>query len=201
MDAIYLIAGLGNPGKQYERTRHNAGFLVLDHWAQKRRVAWSSEERFVAKLAKWREGSLTLILCQPQTNMNASGESVGSVARYYRVPVQKIVVVVDDADLPLGQIRMRPGGSSGGHHGLDSIEAHLGSQDYARLRVGIGRRDQSQRDIAGHVLSDFSSAEDALFGQVMRRCCQQLDCWLADGIGKAMSQFNGAVAPNNEKGN
>ncbi|MBI3868745.1 MAG: aminoacyl-tRNA hydrolase [Verrucomicrobia bacterium] len=199
MDAIYLIAGLGNPGRQYEKTRHNAGFLVLEHWARKRRASWSLEDRFTARIAKWREGDLTVLFCQPQTFMNASGESVGAVSRYYRVPLQRTMIVVDDADLPLGHIRMRPSGSSGGHHGLESVEAHLGSREYARLRVGIGRVDDRQRDIAGHVLSDFSGAEETLFGQVVHRCCQQLDCWLADGIGKAMSQFNGAIAPNNEK--
>ena len=113
MDAIYLIVGLGNPGKKYERTRHNAGFLVLDHWAGKRRISWSTEDRFTARVGKSRGGQQTFLLCQPQTFMNASGESVGALSRFYRVSVGNMMVVVDDADLPLGQIRMRPSGSSG----------------------------------------------------------------------------------------
>ncbi|MBI1839981.1 MAG: aminoacyl-tRNA hydrolase, partial [Verrucomicrobia bacterium] len=122
MDAIYLIAGLGNPGRQYEKTRHNAGFLVLEHWARKRRASWSLEDRFTARIAKWREGDLTVLFCQPQTFMNASGEAVGALVKFYNVPLKNLLVMMDDADLPLETIRLRRDGSSGGHHGMESIE-------------------------------------------------------------------------------
>lgn len=201
MDDIYLIAGLGNPGKDYEKTRHNAGFLVLEEWVRQRKANWTDEGRFQARVARWRDGSKTLIACEPQTYMNASGESVGPLLRFYRVPLKNLMVIVDDADLPLGQIRMRSTGSSGGHHGLESVESHVGSREYARLRVGIGRVEQARRDIAGHVLGRFSSEEEPFFRRVAERCRVQLECWLTDGIAKAMSQFNGAVAPEQRKGN
>ena len=182
MDDIYLIAGLGNPGKEYEKTRHNAGFLVLEEWVRQRKANWTDETRFQARVARWRDGSITLIACEPQTYMNASGESVGPLLRFYRVPLRNLMVIVDDADLPLGQIRMRSTGSSGGHHGLESVESHVGSREYARLRVGIGRIEQAQRDIAGHVLGRFSSEEEPIFRRVAERCRVQLECWLTDGI-------------------
>ncbi len=201
MEATYLIAGLGNPGKDYEKTRHNAGFLVVDELVRHRKASWKDESRFKARLARWREGEKTLLVCQPQTYMNASGESVGEMARFYRVPLGNLMLIVDDADLPLGQVRMRSAGSSGGHHGLESVESHVGSREYARLRVGIGRTDEGRRDIAGHVLGRFSREEELLFRRVAERCRLQLDCWLAEGIAKAMSLFNGAIAPEQRKGN
>ena len=199
MEELYLIAGLGNPGREYERTRHNAGFLVTDRLAELRRASWSVEERLNARLARATVRDRRLLLCEPLTFMNASGESVSRVAKYFRVPPERLMVVVDDADLPLGQIRLRPGGSSGGHHGLESVEQHLGLRDYARLRVGIGRTADGRRDIAGHVLGKFSAAEEPVLDQVLSRCCQQLECWLRDGLAKAMNQFNGAVSPEQKK--
>ena len=124
--------------------------------------------------------------------MNASGEAVGGVMAFYRVPLPQVMVVVDDADLPLGQIRMRPGGSSGGHHGLESVEQHLGTREYARLRIGIGRQGGA-REITGHVLGRFSSTEAALMDKVLDVASDQVETWLDAGIQKAMSQFNGVV--------
>lgn len=195
MDDIYLIVGLGNPGREYEQTRHNAGFLVVERFSQEFRGSWSLEKRFNARMARVTTHGRTVMLCEPLTFMNVSGEAVGKVVSFYRVELSRLVVVVDDADLPLGQIRMRPSGSSGGHHGLESVESHLGTREYARLRVGIGRASDGRRDIANYVLSKFRSEEQAIFDQVQDRCCQQLQCWIGEGIGKAMSQFNGAVGP------
>ncbi|HWI55796.1 MAG TPA: aminoacyl-tRNA hydrolase, partial [Bacillota bacterium] len=138
-------------------------------------------------------GGRRLLLCQPQTFMNASGEAVGAVVTFYRVPLDHVLVVVDDADLPLGQLRLRPSGSSGGHHGLESIEQHLSTRDYVRLRVGIGRQ-SSAREITGHVLGRFSSTEAALMDKVLTVASDQVETWLEAGIQKAMSQFNGLVA-------
>ena len=124
--------------------------------------------------------------------MNASGKSVGSLATFYHVPPDRCLVVVDDADLPFGQIRMRPGGSSGGHHGLESIEQHVGSREFARLKVGIGRKD-GRREITGHVLGKFGADEAPLLEKVLQRAAHQAECRVAEGIEKAMNRFNGVV--------
>jgi PTH1 family peptidyl-tRNA hydrolase len=130
--------------------------------------------------------------------MNSSGEAVGAVMAFYQVPHAGLLVVVDDADLPLGELRLRPGGSSGGHHGLESIEQHLGAREYARLRVGIGRQ-SGAREIAGYVLGRFNSTEAALVDRVLTVASDQAETWLEAGIQRAMSQFNGVVSdPANE---
>jgi PTH1 family peptidyl-tRNA hydrolase len=180
---------LGNPGSDYARTRHNAGFQVLDRLGERWGARWTMEKRFDARVARAEHGARRVLLCQPQTFMNASGEAVGAVVSFYRVSLERLLVVVDDADLPLGQLRMRPGGSSGGHHGLESIEQHLGTRDYPRLRVGIGRRD-GLREITGHVLGRFGSTEAALVDKVLTMAADQAETWLEAGIQKAMSQFN-----------
>src|SRR5258708_4315071 len=130
--------------------------------------------------------------------MNSSGESVGALVKFYQVPLARLLVVVDDADLPVGELRLRPGGSVGGHHGLESIEACLGTREYARLRIGIGRMD-GQREITSHVLGRFSPAEAELVDKVMVAASGQMECWLNDGIQKAMSQFNGVVTGSNNE--
>jgi len=186
-----LIVGLGNPGRQYARTRHNAGFMVLDRLAERWRVSFASKKKFSARVALLdREGS-RLLLCQPETFMNASGEAVKAISAFYRVAPESILTVVDDADLPLGEIRLRPRGSSGGHHGLESIEQHLGTREFPRLRVGIGRHESGAREITDYVLSQFSPAEAELLEKVLTRACDQIECWLSDGILQAMNRFNG----------
>lgn len=194
MEHLHLIVGLGNPGKEYVRTRHNAGFLLVEKLAERWRAGWTLEKKFQARIA--RAGQK--VLCQPQTFMNLSGAAVGAVLNFYRVPVGQLVVAVDDADLPLGEIRLRPGGSSGGHHGLESIEQHLATREFARLRIGIGRK-AGRREITGHVLGRFDADEAGLMEKVLARAVDQTECWLAAGIGKAMSQFNGVVDSENER--
>src|SRR5690349_986761 len=139
MESLRLVVGLGNPGAEYVRTRHNAGFLVVEEVASRASAQWNFEKKFDARVAKTERAGQKLLLAEPQTFMNASGEAVGALMNFYRVPVASLLVVVDDADLPFGEIRMRPKGSSGGHHGLESIERHLGTREFARLKVGIGR--------------------------------------------------------------
>jgi len=195
MENLFLIVGLGNPGGEYARTRHNAGFLVLERLAQRWRAGWSLDKKFTARLARAEWGEQRLILAQPQTFMNASGETVGALSDYYRVPAGRILVSVDDADLPAGELRLRGNGSSGGHHGLDSVEQHLATRDYARQRIGIGRQADGVREITSHVLGQFSSAEAELMEKVYARACDQIECWLRDGLQKAMNQFNGVVRP------
>ena len=198
MENLYLIVGLGNPGADYSRTRHNAGFLVVETLGSRWKTDWRLEKKFGARLARAERSSVKVVLAEPQTFMNCSGESVGALLTFYRAAVERLLVIVDDADLPLGQLRMRPAGSSGGHHGLESIEKHLGTRGYARLRVGIGRQG-TVREITNHVLGRFSSTEFELVDKVLARAADQVESWLRDGIQTAMSQFNGAVVdPANE---
>ena len=194
MDDWFLIAGLGNPGREYARTRHNVGFMAVEKLAERWRASWADESKFQARVARADCDGRKLLLCQPQTYMNSSGEAVGAVSGFYRVERQNLLVVVDDADLPFGAIRLRPEGSSGGHHGLESIQQHLGTTDFPRLRIGIGRNDPADRQITGYVLAQFRGEELELLGKVLTRAVEQIECWLAEGILSAMNRFNGSVA-------
>ena len=196
MEPMHLIVGLGNPGADYAKTRHNAGFLLVEKLAGKWKASWTKERKFQARVARAAHGKVLLV--EAQTFMNLSGESVGALVKFYQLPLTQILVVVDDADLPLGEIRLRPGGGSGGHHGLESVAQHLGSKTYARLRIGIGRKNEA-RQITGHVLGKFSAAENALLEKVLERAAGQLECWLSAGLQKAMCQFNGVVDSTNEE--
>ncbi len=193
MENLYLIVGLGNPGREYERTRHNAGFMVVDRLAELWKTGWTREKKFEARVARTERDGRKLMLCEPQTYMNSSGETVGALGAFHKVSPGQVLVVVDDADLPFGEIRMRPGGSSGGHHGLESIEQHLGTRDYARQRIGIGRDDPAARQISGYVLSPFRPDERKLLEKVLQKACEQVECWLAGGTAQAMNRFNGTV--------
>lgn len=199
MEDSRLIVGLGNPGADYAQTRHNAGFLLVERLAMRWRAAWGAERKFQARLARTVRNGRPVVLCEPQTYMNLSGNAVGALVKFYQLPLRQLVVAVDDADLPLGEIRLRPGGSSGGHHGLESIEQHLGSREYARLRVGIGRTDGA-REITGHVLGRLSKGELALIERALTRAAEQVECWLDHGLQKAMSQFNGVVDDSTNEG-
>jgi len=199
LEQVHLIIGLGNPGREYAQTRHNCGFMAVDRLAARARATWKTERRFQARLAHTKWAGTPLILCEPETYMNRSGVAVQAVAVFYKVPVSQVLVVVDDADLPLGEIRLRERGSSGGHHGLESIEQHLGSRAYARLRLGIGRQDGA-REITGHVLGKLNASDMAVMEKVLARAADQVECWLAHGLQKAMSQFNGVVEDSNNEG-
>ena len=199
MEDRHLIVGLGNPGAEYAKTRHNAGFMLAELLAKRWRADWTNEKKYQSRVAKAETNGRRAVLCEPQTFMNLSGEAVGAVVGFYQLPRTKLVVAVDDADLPLGEIRLRPGGSSGGHHGLESIEAHLGSREFARLRIGIGRKDGA-REITGHVLGKLNATESAVMEKVLTRAADQVECWLAHGLQKAMSQFNGVVEDSTNEG-
>jgi PTH1 family peptidyl-tRNA hydrolase len=200
LENLLLIAGLGNPGPDYAATRHNIGFVLVERLAARWNAEWGARKRFNARLARLERAGQKVILCQPQTFMNASGEAVGAVGRFYQVPPDRTLIVLDDADLALGQIRLRAEGSSGGHHGLESIERQLGTRAYPRLRLGIGRRAGDDREITDYVLGRFSAAELKVMEDVLARACQQVDCWLSDGIQAAMNKFNGAVTAPPDKG-
>jgi PTH1 family peptidyl-tRNA hydrolase len=200
MDSLRIIVGLGNPGGEYARTRHNAGFLAVEWLARRRNLAWTFERRFNAEAARW-SGAVggDVLLCKPQTYMNASGEAVGKLASFYRVPLERCLVVLDDADLPFGELRLRPQGGTGGHHGMESLEQHLGTTAFPRLRIGIGREGDA-REIAGHVLGRFSAPEAKGLEQVLTRAAEQMECWVAEGIQMAMNKFNGTGLGSNNEG-
>ena len=192
MESCHLIVGLGNPGAEYAKTRHNAGFALVEKLAALWKAYWKNERRFGARIARLERNGERVLLCQPQTFMNLSGEAVGALKSFYQLPLDRLLVAVDDADLPLGEIRLRASGSSGGHHGLESIEQHLGSRGFARLRIGIGRADGA-REITDYVLARFSADDAALMEKVLVRAAGQVECWLVDGMEKAMNRFNGVV--------
>jgi PTH1 family peptidyl-tRNA hydrolase len=200
MENLHLIVGLGNPGAEYAKTRHNAGFTLVEILAARWQADWANERKFNARLARTERNGVRVLLCQPQTFMNLSGATVGALVNFYQLlpPWAGLLVVVDDADLPLGEIRLRAGGGNGGHHGLESVGQHLGTDDFARLRLGIGRADGA-REITDYVLGRFDAAEAALMEKVLDRAAGQVECWLAAGIEKAMNQFNGVVDSANEE--
>lgn len=183
-----LIAGLGNPGIKYAHNRHNVGFMALDKLARAEQKKFE-RQRFNAQLLEVNLADERVLLVKPQTYMNLSGTAVGKLAGFYHLPRTDVIVVYDDLDLPLGKIRLRADGSSGGHHGMESIINHLGGIDIPRLRIGIGRPNPSQ-DI-GHVLGNFHDDEMSTLDDVLQRAEQALRVWVRDGIVKAMNEYNG----------
>ena len=185
-----LIVGLGNPGDDYRGTRHNAGAMVVDRFAANRCSGWRRERKFFAELATGVCGGRKVVCVKPQTYMNLSGEAVAAVSRFYRIAPDQIMVVADDADLPLGAVRMKPSGGTGGHNGLASVIQHLGTQEFPRQRIGVARPVQEVRDIASHVLGVFTPDEQVMLNEVLQLADRQLQCWLEETLAKAMSLFN-----------
>jgi len=187
-----LVVGLGNPGKEYEGTRHNIGFAVLDRLAEKFGCSFRSKWRFSAKIAEAAAGDAgKVVLAKPQTFMNRSGTAVNTLLQWLKVEPSQLLVIVDDADLPLGQIRLRIAGGSGGHNGLRSIIETLGgNEEFARLRVGIGRSGPLGADISGHVLGRFAPSERESAGQAVAVAVEAVDYCLHEGLTEAMNQFN-----------
>lgn len=180
----HLVVGLGNPGVQYARTRHNIGFRVVEAFAKRHEAtAWRS--KFCARVAHAADCSAMLVM--PQTYMNDSGESVGLVAGFYKVPASRVLVICDDIALPFATLRMRRGGSSGGHNGLKSIIRVLGTDEFPRLRVGVGR---SEPDAIGVVLGAFSAAEERSLGEVIDRAVTGIETFLHGGIEQAIALVN-----------
>jgi PTH1 family peptidyl-tRNA hydrolase len=184
---IKLIVGLGNPGVRYANSRHNIGFLVTERFARAHALDFG-RKRFNAQIAEGTLGGLRILLCKPQTFMNSSGEAVGKLFAFYKVAPHDLLVVYDDLDLPLGKMRIRSRGSSGGHHGMESIIAHIGTSDFPRLRVGIGRPNPKQ-DI-DHVLGSFEDEERTVMDETFACAVEAIDVWLSDGITLAMNRFN-----------
>ena len=184
---IRLIVGLGNPGTRYARSRHNVGFMIADRFARAHHLEFA-RRRFNAQLAEGTVAGHRVMLAKPQTFMNSSGEAVGKLSAFFKIAPQNLLVIYDDLDLPLGKMRLRADGSSGGHHGMESIIARIRTSDFPRLRVGIGRPDPDA-DI-DHVLGVFDAAEYRAMDETLTRAVDAIAVWLADGIQTAMNQFN-----------
>jgi peptidyl-tRNA hydrolase, PTH1 family len=187
----YLIAGLGNPGREYRASRHNIGFMLVDRLASRLGVIFSRLET-KALVTKAEYSGRRIVLAKPQTFMNLSGQAVGSLARFYKVPLENLLVVYDEVDLPFGTIRIRPGGGSAGHRGMASIIERLGTQDYPRMRLGIGRP-PGHMDAADYVLQDFSRADGEALALFLDRAVDAVLVFIAQGLMTAMNQYNGVM--------
>ncbi|WP_448570732.1 aminoacyl-tRNA hydrolase [Trichothermofontia sp.] len=191
-----LIVGLGNPGAKYDQTRHNIGFAAIDVLADRWQISLSENRRFQGYIGEgWGPQRRKIRLLKPQTYMNASGQSIRAVMDWFKLPPQSVLVVYDDMDLPVGRLRLRLSGSAGGHNGIKSTIAHLGTQDFPRLRIGIGapKGHPVDRDAVSHVLGRFSSAETTTMKQVLAQVAAAIDLSLTAGVAKAMSLYNGTT--------
>ena len=189
MSAMHLVVGLGNPGAKYQHTRHNIGWLVLDELVARGRLGNGRSER---RAMTW-DGSMAgkrVKLAKPLTYMNRSGESAAALLDYYRVPLERLLVIHDDLDTPFGALKLRRSGGHGGQNGIRSITRHLGSQEFARLRFGIGRPPGRMNPV-DYVLQAFSKAEQDDLPRLITRGADAVEAWLRDGIDRAMSDFNG----------
>jgi len=189
-----IIVGLGNPGKTYAHSRHNVGFQCLNHFARLHSIHFFHRQ-CQARVSIGKLGGEKLLLARPGTFMNLSGRSVACLVRKHKTPLTDLLVIYDDLDLPPGKIRLRQSGSSGGHKGISSIISALGSEDFPRIRVGIGRpqgekQSMSEDAIVNYVLSDFSSQEEPIIKPVIARVAEAIDCFLTQGIEAAMNKFN-----------
>jgi PTH1 family peptidyl-tRNA hydrolase len=189
-----LIVGLGNPGADYKRSRHNVGFGVVDALARRWSMALTRRQH-QARCGGGLRGGQPVVLMQPQTYMNHSGESVAAAVGFYRTELCDLLVIVDDMALPLGRLRLRGSGSAGGHNGLADIVARLGSDGFARLRVGIGAARPGAA--VGHVLGSFTAAEQLAMDAATTRAADAAACWLEEGLDTAMNRFN--VSPKDEE--
>jgi PTH1 family peptidyl-tRNA hydrolase len=187
---VKLIVGLGNPGREYRDTRHNVGFLVVDELARRYGIDWAAgPSQIVETLIGKRFGAEPLMLAKPLTYMNNSGDSVAGLVRYFNVAHDELLVVVDEAALPFGKLRARARGSAGGHNGLKSIIERLGTTEFSRLRLGVGRGD-GRRDLADHVLARFERSEQAELESLITRAADAAEMFAAEGISKVMNAYN-----------
>jgi peptidyl-tRNA hydrolase, PTH1 family len=201
---LKLIVGLGNPGPRYKGTRHNVGFEVVDELARRASIGFESAPA-EALIAKWRRAgtgasgaaiSDTVLLAKPLTFMNRSGQAIGELLRYFKIDLAELLVVVDEAQLPLAKLRARMRGSAGGHNGLKSVIAHVG-EEFCRLRVGVGRRAENggdtaaSKDLADHVLAKFEKDEAAEVERMIARAADAAETFVTSGIAAVMNQYNG----------
>ncbi|MBX5483445.1 MAG: aminoacyl-tRNA hydrolase [Myxococcaceae bacterium] len=186
-----LLAGLGNPGPDYERHRHNIGFRVLEEVARRARIDLG-QEKFNARIGQGAIAGEKVLLLQPQTYMNLSGQAVAGAARFYKVPPSDILVIHDELDLPFGRLQLKNGGGHGGHNGLRSVTEQLGTDGYARLRFGIDKPQgpNAKERVVGYVLSGFHKEEEQQLPELVARAADAVECWVREGMAAAMNRFN-----------
>ena len=191
-----LIIGLGNPGREYTNNRHNVGFICLNHFARTQGIRLNKKQA-KARIGTGEVAGSKVVLARPQTYMNQSGQSVSRLIKRFNINLNDLLVIHDDLDLPLGKIRIRQGGSSGGHRGINSITADLDSQDFVRIRIGIGRPNvvegdtQTKEDeVIAYVLSDFTPEEKQVITKVIPRVSKAIYCLLTEGLTAAMNKYN-----------
>lgn len=187
---MLLLAALGNPGKEYQNMRHNFGFLALDAWAEKQGATFSDAKKFKSQIAEIKIGADKIVCLKPQTFMNLSGEAVCEAVDFYKIAHDQILVLHDDLDLPLGKLRFARGGSAAGHNGIKSIISCLGSQEFARLKLGIGRPVHPGQAAVDFVLQKFTKDEVIVVDEILPKLVQAIECFINDGLQEAMNRYN-----------
>ncbi len=185
----WLIVGLGNPGDKYEATRHNVGFMVVDELAERARTP-VQKLKFRALTNTAQVGDAKALLMKPVTYMNLSGEAVRQAADFYKVPPERVLVISDDVSLPVGKLRLRRGGSAGGHNGLKNIILHLGSDQFPRVKIGVGEKPHPDYDMAEWVLSRFIGEDKRTMDEAIKRAADSVECCIREGMDRAMNRFN-----------
>ena len=186
----WLVAGLGNPGQKYANTRHNMGFLTVDLLAEEAGVKLN-KVKFKSAYNVFSFGGAKCLVMKPQTYMNLSGEAVGEAARFYKIPAERVLIIYDDVSLPVGKLRVRPSGSAGGHNGIKSIIAHLGTQDFPRIKIGTGAPTGGGEEMINWVIGVPSQKDREILLESFRRAIQAAECVIAHGCQKAMNDYNG----------
>lgn len=186
----WIVVGLGNPGPKYDWTRHNVGFLVIDELADRANIP-VQRVKYKALTNTTKLGGKSVLLMKPVTYMNLSGEAVGQAARFYKVPPERVLVISDDVSLPQGKLRIRRSGSAGGHNGLKNIIAHLGTDQFPRVKVGVGNKPRPDSDMAAWVLGKFTGPDREAMEAAVKKAADAVACLIEQGADKAMAQFNG----------
>ena len=186
----WLLVGLGNPGDKYDNTRHNVGFAAIDQLAEELRVP-VQKLKYRALTQTVELGGAKVLLMKPITYMNLSGEAVGEAARFFKIPADHVLVLSDDVSLPVGKLRIRKGGSAGGHNGLKNIIQHLGTDQFPRVKIGVGEKPHPDYDMADWVLGKFAGEDLKTITQAIERAGKAAECYIQDGPDKAMNKFNG----------
>ena len=186
----WIVVGLGNPGPKYDWTRHNVGFLVVDELADRANIH-VQRVKYKALTNTTKLGGKSVLLMKPVTYMNLSGEAVGQAARFYKVPPERVLVISDDVSLPQGKLRIRRSGSAGGHNGLKNIIAHLGTDQFPRVKVGVGNKPRPDSDMAAWVLGKFTGPDREAMEAAVKKAADAVTCLFEQGADKAMAQFNG----------
>ena len=186
---MFLVAGLGNPEKKYDNTRHNIGFEAAKIFADKQNISLN-KQKFKAIVGEGYVGSEKVIVALPQTYMNLSGESIGEIASFYKIPNENVIILHDDISLDIGRLRIREKGSAGGHNGLKSIISHLGSDVFCRIKIGVGAPKHADYDLADFVLGSFSADETKVLEPVLKDATSAIECIIKESSSKAMNKYN-----------